>query len=53
MDDYKSLKGFDIKVKIMENSISRKGHKEEWLALQSLKMENGLSHLRVCYKLQD
>jgi len=33
MDDYKSLKGFDIKVKIMENSISRKGHKEEWLAL--------------------
>jgi predicted dehydrogenase len=33
MDDYKSLKGYGIKVKHIEASISQKGHKEEWLAL--------------------
>lgn len=33
MNDYKSLKGFGIKVKSLECSTSRKGHKEEWLAL--------------------
>lgn len=33
MDDYKSLKGFGVKVKSLVSTVSGKGHKEEWLAL--------------------
>lgn len=33
MDDYKTLKGFGLKMKNLDSSISKKGHKEEWLAL--------------------
>ena len=33
MDDYKNLTGFGVKLKNMKDSISKKGHKEEWLAM--------------------
>ena len=33
MDDYKMLKGHGIKVKEMKETASKKGHKEEWLAM--------------------
>ena len=33
MDDYKLLTGYDVKVKSLKSSLSRKGHEEEWLAL--------------------
>lgn len=33
LDDFKSLKGFGVKVKEFKSDQPRKGHKEEWLAL--------------------
>lgn len=33
MDDYMKLTGYGVKVKEMKESSSKKGHKEEWLAL--------------------
>lgn len=33
LDDYKKLTGYGVKVKEMKESSSKKGHKEEWLAL--------------------
>lgn len=41
LNDYKSLKGFDVRVKTLSSSVSNKGHKEEWLNLyQALKCGN-------------
>ncbi|MFA6127033.1 MAG: bi-domain-containing oxidoreductase [Bacteroidales bacterium] len=38
LDDYRSLKGYGIKVNNLESSISKKGHNEEWQTLyQALK----------------
>ena len=33
MDDYKSLKGYGIKLKKLETNVSKKGHFEEWLKI--------------------
>ena len=33
MDDYKSIKGYGIKIKKLDSEKPLKGHKEEWLAL--------------------
>jgi predicted dehydrogenase/threonine dehydrogenase-like Zn-dependent dehydrogenase len=41
MDDYKSLKGYGIKVKEMKTPLPAKGHEEEWIELyNSLKVGN-------------
>jgi hypothetical protein len=33
MDDYKSLKGYGIKVKELKTPLPAKGHEEEWIEL--------------------
>ena len=41
MDDYKSLKGYGIKVKELKTALPAKGHEEEWIELyKSLKEGN-------------